>query len=67
MGTTYLAIALEHPLAKIAAEADTTLAKSIKKLKKSKVSEAEIATQEKAGVKTSFTAIRSDKKTYRSG
>ena len=30
MGTTYLAIALEHPLAKIAAEADTTLAKSIK-------------------------------------
>jgi leucyl-tRNA synthetase len=57
MGATYIGIALEHPLAQIAAEADEAIAKFIKKMKKTKVSEAELAQQEKCGIDTGMTAI----------
>jgi leucyl-tRNA synthetase len=57
MGVTYLAIAPEHPLAKIAAEADPEIAAFIEGCSNIKVAEAELATLEKKGIATKFQAI----------
>src|SRR3990167_3067827 len=56
MGVTYLAIALEHPLAIQAAEKNPTLKNFLIHCKKSSVSEADIATQEKLGMNTGLLA-----------
>ncbi len=57
MGVTYMAIAPQHPLAKLAGEQNEKVAKFLKKCQKIKVAEADIATQEKAGVDTGLVAI----------
>lgn len=57
MGVTYLAIAIEHPLAKEAAENNPLLKQFLADNKKSGVSEADIATQEKSGMDTGLYAI----------
>ena len=56
-GVTYLAIAPQHPVAKIAAEQNPALAQFIEECKQIKVAEAELATIEKVGMATGFTAI----------
>lgn len=56
-GVTYVAIAPQHPLAKLAAANNPELAQFIEECKNIKVAEAELATLEKRGVKTAFTAI----------
>ncbi len=57
MGVTYCAVAPEHALARKAAEADPALAEKIAALEVGGVSEADMATIEKAGVDTGFKAI----------
>lgn len=57
MGATYLAVAPDHPLAKQAAEEDSNVAEFIKSCITVRMVEAEIATMEKAGVATKFSAI----------
>jgi len=57
MGVTYCAVAPEHPLAEKAAAGDPDKAKAIKALEVGGVSEADMATIEKAGVDTGFKAI----------
>ena len=57
MGVTYCAVAPEHPLAEKAAASDPEKAKAIKALEVGGVSEADMATIEKAGVDTGFKAI----------
>ena len=57
MGVTYIAIAPEHPLAKLAAAEDKAIAKFIKSCQQGSVAEADIATQEKHGIDTGFLAI----------
>lgn len=57
MGATYLAIASDHPLAKLAAEQDPKVAEFISKHCSNKVSEAELANLDKVGIATPFTAI----------
>ncbi|MBV8801600.1 MAG: leucine--tRNA ligase [Gammaproteobacteria bacterium] len=56
-GVTYIAIAPQHPLAKLAAEQNPTLQTFLDECKNIKVAEAEIATIEKRGVPTGFTAL----------
>jgi leucyl-tRNA synthetase len=56
MGVTYLAIAPDHPLAKKAAEKDPAVADFIASCQTMSTTEAEIATIEKRGVATCFTA-----------
>ena len=55
MGATYVAVAAEHPLAAKAAASDPKVAAFIEECRKGGVTEAELATQEKKGVPTSFT------------
>jgi leucyl-tRNA synthetase len=57
MGVTYLGIAVEHPLAQRAAAHNPALKEFLLTCKKSSVSEADIATQEKLGMHTGFFAI----------
>jgi len=57
MGATYMAIAAEHPLAKLAAESNPTLKTFIDECRSIKTSEAEIATMEKRGVDTGLSVI----------
>jgi leucyl-tRNA synthetase len=54
MGTTFVAIAAEHPLALRLAEANAKLAAFIEECRVGGVTEAELATQEKSGVDTGF-------------
>ncbi len=56
MGVTYLAIAAEHPLATQAAQNDPKIAQFIRKCQQTSTMEADLATQEKLGIKTSFYA-----------
>ncbi|MCB1706533.1 MAG: leucine--tRNA ligase, partial [Halioglobus sp.] len=56
MGVTYLAVALQHPLAKAAAENNPALAAFIESQGNIKVAEAEMATMEKLGMATGITA-----------
>lgn len=57
MGVTYLGIAVEHPLAQQAAKNNPALQVFLDNCKKSSVSEADIATQEKIGMDTGLVAI----------
>lgn len=57
MGATYLAIAPEHPLARLAAEQNSQVSAFIGRCRQHKVAEAEISTMEKEGVDTGFSAL----------
>lgn len=57
MGVTYIAIAPEHPIAIDRAKRVDDIAKFLKKCKKTKVAEAEMATQEKLGIATGLKAV----------
>lgn len=52
MGATYVAVAAEHPLAKLAAERQPALAAFIEECRQGAVMEADLATQEKKGMDT---------------
>jgi leucyl-tRNA synthetase len=56
MGVTYLAVALQHPLAKQAARLNPALADFIESQGNIKVAEADMATMEKLGMDTGITA-----------
>ncbi|WP_095498611.1 leucine--tRNA ligase [Paraferrimonas haliotis] len=56
MGVTYLAIAAGHPLAAEAAKSNPQLASFIEECKNNKVAEADMATMEKKGLATGFSA-----------
>ena len=56
MGVTYLAVAPQHPLALKAAATNATMATFINSCKNMKVAEADMATMEKLGLDTGFTA-----------
>ena len=55
-GCTYVAVAPDHPLAKAAAEDDPALAAFRAECQKVRAAEADLATQEKLGLPTPFTA-----------
>lgn len=57
MGVSYVAVAAGHPLAKEAAENNADLAAFIDECSKSGTAEADVATAEKKGMETGFTAI----------
>ena len=54
MGVTFCAVAAEHPLAALAAQANPTLAAFIEECKRGPAIEAELATQEKKGMAAGF-------------
>ncbi len=55
-GATYLAISPDHPIAKLAAEKNTDVKAFIESCQHTKTAEAEIATMEKRGIDSGFTA-----------
>lgn len=55
-GATYMAVAAQHPLALAAAEQQPAVADFIASCKQQKVAEADLATMDKKGVATGFTA-----------
>jgi leucyl-tRNA synthetase len=57
MGCTYVAVAAEHPLAKLASERDPELAAFREECRNVKAAEEEIATMEKLGRRTDLVAI----------
>jgi leucyl-tRNA synthetase len=57
MGATYMAVALQHPLAKQAAKGNPELAAFIEDQSHGKVAEADLATMEKLGMDTGIKAI----------
>jgi leucyl-tRNA synthetase len=57
MGVTYLAVALQHPVAKAAAANNPALAAFIESQGSIKMAEADMATMEKLGMATGITAI----------
>lgn len=57
MGVTYVAVAAQHPLAQEAAAHNSEVKAFIAECKNNKVAEADMATMEKKGVATGFTAI----------
>lgn len=57
MGVTFLAVAAEHPLAKLAAQKDPKLKSFIQDCLNLKVAEADMATIEKKGLPTDYVAI----------
>ncbi|MFV1873277.1 MAG: leucine--tRNA ligase [Oleiphilus sp.] len=57
MGVTYVAVAAQHPLALEAAAHNSEVKAFIAECKNNKVAEADMATMEKKGVATGFTAI----------
>ena len=57
MGVTYIGIASEHPLAKIAGESNIQLAQFIKTCRKGALSEADMAVMEKRGIDTGIKVI----------
>lgn len=56
-GVTYIAIAPQHPLAKLAAQNDPALHQFLEECRNIKVAEAELATLKKRGMPTSFKAL----------
>ena len=54
MGVTFVAVAAEHPLATAAATSNPALAAFIEECKRGSVQEADLATQEKKGMRTGF-------------
>lgn len=57
MGTTYLAVATDHPLAKEAASNNKKVQEFLDSCQGIKIAEAELATMEKRGIDTGMTAI----------
>ncbi len=57
MGVSYVAVAAGHPLAQEAAVNNAELAAFIEECKQSGTAEADLATKEKVGMKTGFTAV----------
>lgn len=57
MGATYLAVAIDHPIAKIAADKNKEVKAFIDSCQGIKMAEAEIATMEKRGIDTGIKAI----------
>ena len=57
MGVSYVAVAMEHPLALAAAEKNATLQAFIKEHSNTKTAEADLAAMEKSGMDTGFKAI----------
>lgn len=57
LGVTYIALAVQHPLALKAAESNSAVAKYINQQSNIKVAEAEMATMEKTGIDTGLKAI----------
>jgi len=57
MGVTYVAVASQHPLALEAAESNSEIKAFVDECKNNKVAEADMATMEKKGIPTGFTAI----------
>lgn len=57
MGVTYVAVAAQHPLSLEAAQTNPELAAFVEECKHTKVAEADMATMEKKGIATGFTAI----------
>jgi leucyl-tRNA synthetase len=57
MGVTYVAVASQHPLALEAAKTNSELSTFIDECKNNKVAEADMATMEKKGLATGFSAI----------
>ncbi|TRW50494.1 leucine--tRNA ligase [Aliidiomarina halalkaliphila] len=55
-GVTYMAVAAQHPLARKAAEKHPEVAEFVESCKQQKVAEADLATMEKRGIATGFTA-----------
>ncbi|WP_166264408.1 leucine--tRNA ligase [Marinobacter caseinilyticus] len=57
MGVSYMALAAEHPLAKVAAARSRDVAEFVEQCRNSKTAEADMATMEKKGVDTGFKAV----------
>ncbi|WP_086481551.1 leucine--tRNA ligase [Oceanospirillum sanctuarii] len=57
MGVTYVAVAAQHPLSLEAAQNNAELAAFVEECKHTKVAEADMATMEKKGMPTGFTAL----------
>ncbi|MDO8313606.1 MAG: leucine--tRNA ligase, partial [Sideroxyarcus sp.] len=57
MGVTYVSLAAEHPISKILAETNPTLAQFIADCKVQSVAEADMATMEKRGIDTGVKAL----------
>ncbi|WP_210396396.1 leucine--tRNA ligase [Motiliproteus sediminis] len=57
MGVTYVAVAPQHPLAQKAAKANPSLAGFLEECSHMKVAEADMATMEKRGMATGFSAV----------
>ncbi len=57
MGVTYVAVAAQHPLSLEAAQTNPELAEFVEECKHTKVAEADMATMEKKGMPTGFTAL----------
>ncbi|KZX01792.1 leucine--tRNA ligase [Pseudoalteromonas luteoviolacea] len=57
MGVTYVAVAAGHPIALEAAENNTAVAEFVEECKNTKVAEADLATMDKKGIATGFTAV----------
>ncbi|WP_417597662.1 leucine--tRNA ligase [Oceanospirillum sp.] len=57
MGVTYVAVAAQHPLSLEAAQNNPELAAFVEECKHTKVAEADMATMEKKGMPTGFTAL----------
>lgn len=57
MGVTYVAVAAQHPLSLEAAQDNAELAAFVEECKHTKVAEADMATMEKKGMPTGFTAL----------
>ena len=57
MGVTYVAVAAQHPLARKAAERDPELAGFLEECRHTKTAEADVATMEKKGMPTAFSAL----------
>ncbi|MCL5050048.1 MAG: leucine--tRNA ligase [Firmicutes bacterium] len=55
-GATYMAVAAQHPLAQQAAASRPDVAEFVESCKQQKVAEAELATMQKRGIDTGFTA-----------
>ena len=55
-GATYMAVAAQHPLAREAASKNAEVAAFVESCKQQKIAEAELATMEKRGIDTGFTA-----------
>ena len=57
MGVTYVAVAAGHPIAQEAAQNSEAVSRFVEECKNTKVAEADMATMDKKGIATGFSAI----------